>query len=56
MCETLVLTALKAIVGLSSVRRPLGGTVVCSECVGAEGDEAEAGVALRRQKNTAVSD
>ncbi len=34
-----VMTALKAGVALSSVRRPLGGTVVCSECVGAEVDE-----------------
>ncbi len=51
-----VMTALKAGVALSSVRRPLGGTVVCSECVAAEGDEAEAGGALRQQKNTAVSD
>ena len=32
-----VMTALKAGVALSSVRRPLGGTVVCSECVEAEG-------------------
>ncbi len=28
-----VMTALKAGVALSSVRRPLEGTVVCSECV-----------------------
>ena len=33
-----VMTALKAGVALSSVRRPLGGTVVCSECFGAEED------------------
>ncbi len=30
------MTALKAGVALSSVRRPLGGTVVCRECVGAK--------------------
>ncbi len=38
------MTALKAGVALSSVRRPLEGTVVCSECVGAEGDEALVGL------------
>ncbi len=32
-----VMTALKAGVALSSVRRPLGGTVVVGECVGGEG-------------------
>ncbi len=32
-----VMTALKAGVALSSVRRPLGGTVVVNECVGGEG-------------------
>ena len=39
-----VMTALKAGVALSSVRRPLEGTVVCSECVGTEVDEDAAGV------------
>ncbi len=39
------MTALKAGVALSSVRRPLGGTVVCRECFGAEEDEAGVGEA-----------
>ncbi len=38
-----VMGALKAGVALSSVRRPLGGTVVVSECVGGEESE-EVGV------------
>ena len=38
-----IMTALKAGVAVSSLRRPLGSTVVCSEYVGEEGDQAEAG-------------
>ena len=46
-----VMTALKAGVALSSVRRPLGGTVVCSECVGVEVDEDAAGAVGSRTKS-----
>ncbi len=44
-----VMTALKAGVALSSVRRPFGGTFVCSECFGAAGVGDDAGAVERRE-------
>ena len=42
-----VMSALKVGVALSSVRRPLGGTVVVSECVGGEGSRVKTLESLR---------
>ena len=43
------MTGFKAGVGFSCVRRPLGGTLVCRECFGADGVVDDAGAVERRQ-------